>query len=108
VPSKDGSENRVSGAKLLVQPPNGLSANQMDRILQCHSAAVLLGRVSGTAVPNDPYWLPSSWVNIEVNPEGGNFAVTLTADSLRDNLRVFGRASLYADEHQLAIEPSLQ
>jgi hypothetical protein len=108
VSAKDGSENRVSGAKLLVQPPQGLSANQMDRILQCHSAAVLLGHVSGAAVPNDPYWLPDSWVNIDVKPEGGNFAVTLTADSVRDNLRVLGRASHYADEHQLAIEPSLQ
>jgi hypothetical protein len=106
--SKDGSENRVSGAKLLVQPPNGVSADQMDRILECHSAAVLLGQVSGLAVPNDPYWLPNSWVNIDVKPEGANFAVTLTADSLRDNLQVWGRASHYADEHQLAIEPSLQ
>jgi len=106
--ANNGAENRVNGAKLLVVPPKGMSAEQMDRILECHSAGVLLGQISGSAVPNDPYWLPNSWVNIDVKPEGGNFAVTLTSDSVRENLQVLSRASHYADEHQLAIEPSLQ
>jgi hypothetical protein len=104
----NNGEERVNGAKLLVQPPTGMSTDQMDRILECHSAAVLLGQVSGSAIPSDPYWLPNSWVNIDVKPEGGNFAVTLMADTVRDNLQVLRRASRYADEHQLAVEPPLQ
>jgi hypothetical protein len=79
----------------------------MTRILQCHSARVLLGQVSPEAVRNDPYWLPGKWVNIEVTPENGNFAVTLSADSLRDNLQVLGHANDYANDHMLAVEPEL-
>ncbi len=105
--ANNGTEERANGAKLLVRPPKGVSAEQLTRILQCHSARVLLGQVSGVAVPNDPYWLPDAWVNIDVKPEDGNFAVTLSADSIHDNLRVLHRASRYADDHTLATEPAL-
>ena len=105
--ANNSSEERVNGAKLLVRPPKGLSAEQLTRILQCHSARVLLGQVNGAAVPNDPYWLPDAWVDIDVSPEHGNFAVTLTADSVHKNLQVLGRAHHYADEHMLATDPGL-
>jgi hypothetical protein len=101
------SEERVNGAKLIVRPPQGITAEQMTRLLQCHSARVLLGQVSPSAIARDPYSLPDTWVNIDVVPEDGNWAITLRADSVRDNLAVFGRASRYADEHQLAAEPGL-
>jgi hypothetical protein len=105
--SKNDSEERVSGAKLLIRPPTGVSADEMTRILQCHGARELLGQLNPEAVKNDPYWLPDAWVNIEVKPENGNFAVTLSADSVRDNLEVFGRANHYADDHMLATDPGL-
>jgi hypothetical protein len=105
--ANNNDEQRVNGAKLLVRPPKGLTAEQLTRILQCHSARVLLGQVSGSAVPNDPYWLPDAWVNIDVRPDLGNFAVTLSADSVRENLEVLGRAHHYADEHMLATDPGL-
>jgi hypothetical protein len=103
----NNSEERVNGAKLFIRPPKGVSAEEMTRILQCHSARVLLGQANGAAVPNDPYWLPDTWVDIEVKPEDGNFAVTVSADSVRKNLQVLGRASHYANEHMLATEPGL-
>jgi hypothetical protein len=105
--SNNNSEERVNGAKLLIRPPKGISAEQLTRILQCHSARVLLGQVDGAAVPNDPYWLPDAWVDIDVRPEQGNFAVTMSANSVRDNLQVLGRAHHYADDHALATEPGL-
>jgi hypothetical protein len=107
VRTNNTSEERVNGAKLLVRPPQGVSAEELTRVLQCHSARVLLGQLSGTAVPNDPYWLPDTWVNIDVKSENGNFAVTVSADSVRDNLQVYGRANHYADEHMLATDPGL-
>jgi hypothetical protein len=107
VMTMDNSEERVNGAKLLIRPPKGVSAEDMTRVLQCHSARVLLGQVSGAAVPDDPYWLPDTWVNINVKPEDGNFAVTLSADTLRDNIQVLGRAHHYADDHMLATDPGL-
>jgi hypothetical protein len=101
------SEKRVAGAKLVVRPPPGVTADQMTRLLQCHSARVLLGQVSASAIANDPYWLADRWVDIQVTPEDGNFAITLSADSVRDNLKVYSRASRYADDHALATEPGL-
>jgi len=101
------SEERVNGAKLLVRPPQGVGAEQLTRALQCHSARVLLGQISRDAIPNDPYWLPDTWVAIDVTPEDGNFAVTVSAETVRDNLAVFGRANHYADAHMVASDPGL-
>jgi hypothetical protein len=105
--SNNNSEERVNGAKLVVRPPKGVTADQMTRILQCHSARVLLGQVDSAAVPNDPYWLPDRWLNIDVKPDNGNFAITVSADTVHDNLRVFGRATHYADERAIAVDPAL-
>lgn len=101
------AEQRVDGAQLLVRPPRGVSAEQMTRMLQCHSARVLLGQVNRDAVRSDPYWLPDSWVNIKVTPARGNFVVTLSTDSIHDGLKVLERANDYADNHALAAEPEL-
>jgi hypothetical protein len=105
--SNTSSEERVNGAKLLVRPPQGVSAEQLTRILQCHGARALLGQINRNSVPNDPYWLPDTWVSIDVKAEDGTFAVTLSADTVRDNVRVYSRANHYADEHMLATEPGL-
>jgi len=94
-------------AKLTVRPPKGVSAEQLTRVLQCHSARALLGQLDGSAVRNDPYWLADTWVTIEVKPENGNFAVTVSADTLRDNLQVFSRAHSYADDHAVAADVGL-
>jgi hypothetical protein len=90
----DNSEERVDGAKILVRPPEGVSAERMTRILQCHSAQVLLGQQGSLAT--DPFWLPGTWLNIEVAPESGNYAVTLEADSVADNLKVAAHAMAFA------------
>jgi hypothetical protein len=105
--SRNNSEERVNGAKLLVRPPKGVSAEELTRILQCHGARVLLGQVNHDTVPNDPYWLPDSWVNIDVKPENGNFAITVSANSVDENLQVFSRANHYADDHAMAADPGL-
>ena len=107
ITSNNNSEERVAGAKLLVRPPSGVTADEFTRVLQCHSARVLLGQVNSATVPNDPYWLPDTWVNINVKPEDGNFAITISADSVHDNLQVFGRANHYADDHMMATDPGL-
>jgi hypothetical protein len=105
--SNGSTEERVNGATMLVRPPKGVSADQLTRILQCHGARVLLGQLNRSAVPSDPYSLPDKWVNIDVKPENGNFAITLSADTVRDNLEVYGRANHYADGHMLAADPGL-
>jgi hypothetical protein len=66
---------------------------------------MVLGHVNSVA--NDPYWLPDTWVNIDVKPEQGNYAVILSASTVRDNLQVYGRVNHYADEHMVATDPGL-
>jgi hypothetical protein len=101
----NNDEDRVNGAKLIVRPPKDVSADEMTRVLQCHGARVLLGQLG--SVVDDPYWLPDRWVSIKVTPEDGNFAVSLSADTIHDNLQVFSHASHYAGEHVLATDPGL-
>ena len=100
----NNSEDRIAGAKLVLRPPTGVTAEELTRILQCHSARVLLGKVSPADIPDDPYWLADRWLDIQVTPENGNFAVTVVADSVHDNIEVLGRATRYAHEHMLAVE----
>ena len=106
VPSAYGEiEHRVNGAKLVIRPPEGVSAERMTRILQCHSARQLLGQ-SDSELANDPYWLPDSWIDIRVTPEDGNYAVTLEASTITKSLQVYARAVAYADAHPLATSPA--
>jgi hypothetical protein len=92
-------EDRVSGARLLIRAPEGVTADRMAQVLQCHSARLLLGQIDRTQLADDPYWLPDAWLDIDVTPEGGHFAVTLRADSVAKNLKVLNRATAFADTH---------
>jgi hypothetical protein len=96
----DNSGKVVDGAKIVVRPPEGVSAEQLSRALQCHSAQVLLGEQSKLAA--DPFWLPGTWLNIEVKPEHGNYAVTLEADTVADNLKLAAHAMAFAKAQAVA------
>lgn len=98
-------EDRVSGARLLIRAPEGVSADRMAQLLQCHSARLLLGQIDRTQLVDDPYWLPDAWLDIDVAPEAGRFAVTLRADSVAKNLQVLNRATAFADAHHAAATP---
>jgi hypothetical protein len=103
IENADNAYQRPSGVKLVVRPPTSVTAEDLTRILQCHSARVLLGRVNPADVPDDPYWLADRWLDINVAPENGNFAVTVVADTVHDNMEVIDRATRYAHDHMLAI-----
>jgi hypothetical protein len=100
-------ERRAIGAKLVIRPPEGVSAERMTRILQCHSSRELLGRTDRVELAGDPYWLPGAWVDIGVTPEDGNYAVTLQADTIARNLQLYSRAAAYADAHPVDTTPAL-
>jgi hypothetical protein len=88
--------SKITGTKLLVRAPTGVSSEQLSRSLQCASARAALGRVDPGELPNDPYGLPGAWVDIDVTPEGNNFAVTLQADSVSHNILLLRRATAFA------------
>jgi hypothetical protein len=95
----------VSGAKLLVSTPPGVTAEQMDRLLRCHSARALLGQVDPALLADDPFYLPDTWVDIDVRGENGLLAVRLSADRIWQNLAVFHRATAFAETHRAASSP---
>lgn len=105
ITGKNGSEDRVTGAKLLVRAPDGVSAERLTRVLQCHSAQALLGQVDATRFADDPSWLPEAWLDIDVKPDNGNFSVVLRADSVSDGLHVLQRATAFADTHRTMANP---
>lgn len=97
----NNAEDRVCGAKILVRPLPNESAEQLTRALQCHSARVLLGRIDASRMPVDPFSLAHSWLNIEVKPEDGNFAILLEADSVSKNLELLARANAFGSGRAL-------
>jgi hypothetical protein len=95
------AEERVDGAKLVIRPPEGVSPERMTRILQCHGARALLGKVDRASLPGDPFWLPDTWVSVEVKSENGNYAVTLEANDAPSNIKLAARAMAFAEAHPL-------
>jgi len=98
-PSKSGEDERVSGVRLIIRPPEGVSTERLTRTLQCHSAKALLGQVDRSQLPADPYVLPDEWLQINVVAEDGNYAVSLQADTVSKNLQVYNRVRSYAGQH---------
>ena len=105
ITGKNDSEDRITGAWLLVRPPPGVSAEQLTRALQCHSAEALLGQVDTSQFGQDPFSLPSAWVDIQVTPEDGNFGVSIRDDSVADGLETFHRATAFAESHRAPVGP---
>ena len=89
----------IRTVKLVVRPPQGVTLSRFERILRCHNLRVLDGEVDASRIPNDPYGLRDSWLEIEVKPEDGNFHVTLSGDNISDTLRILDRAKAYAAAH---------
>jgi hypothetical protein len=90
---------QVSGTKLLMSPPQGVSPERLARVLRCHGARALLRRADASMV-DDPYWSPDGWVDIEATPVAGRLAVVLRADTVQRNIRVLRRATAFGALHR--------
>jgi hypothetical protein len=94
----------LMGTKLFVQAPDGVSAEKMALILRCHSAKALVGQVDPLALAGDPFYLPDTWMDIDVKAEPGFLVVRLSADRIWQNLRVLHRAIAFADAHHPVLQ----
>jgi hypothetical protein len=90
---------QVSGTKMLMSPPTGVSPERLARALQCHGARALLRRADASMV-DDPYGSPDGWVGIDTTPAADRLAVTLRADSVSRNVRLLRRAKAFAALHR--------
>ncbi len=91
---------QVFGVRLVVRPSQPTSASELATLLRCHGARATLGKIDLSQDPSDPYWLPDSWVDIEVREDGGDFLVTLTGQSVTDNIHILRRATAFASIHR--------
>jgi hypothetical protein len=107
--SNDGNGiSKVIATRIVLRPPAGVTADKMTRILQCHNARVVLERVDAARLPNDPYSLPDTWIDIDVKEEEGNYVVVIGADRVADNIRVLQRAKAFAAAQSAASAPKVQ
>jgi len=93
VPTGNGSEQRLQGAKLHLRPLAGATAQSLQRTLECHER----GAVLGTSVPSpeDPFVLPGRWLDLDVGTEADGFVAVVRADNLGDAKEVLARARRY-------------
>jgi hypothetical protein len=89
----------VWGVYLVVRPPGGVDPERFARMLRCHNLRVLDGEVDASRIPNDPYGLRDSWLEIDVKLDQGNYVVTLVGDEFSDTLRILQRAKAYSAAH---------
>jgi hypothetical protein len=95
---------RLRGARLHVRPMPGLTGEALLRSLECHQAAVTLGKAS--AVADDPYVLPGSWLDLDVDSERGGFLVLVRSDSFEEARAVLDRARRFAAPRPPAAVPT--
>ena len=88
-----GMEAHLAGAQLELRPLPGVTAELLQRGLECRSAELLLGRA--VPAPNEPYVLPGGWVRIDVKSGGGSFLVTVAAEDPARTHEVLARAQAF-------------
>lgn len=94
---KSGPEDRqarLRGARLHLRPGPGMTRELVTRELECHEARATLGQEVAPA--DDPYVLPGSWVEIEVDSEGDGFVVDARVDEFEPARQVLDRARRFA------------
>ncbi len=86
-------EARLRGARIHVKPLAGLSRESMARTLECHEARVTLGKAEARV--DDPYVLPGTWLDLDVDSEGDGFVVQVRTDVTDPARRVLERAQRF-------------
>jgi len=90
---KSGEQAQLRGAVLTVNALPGVTAEWLDRELECHGVRVALGRVTSTA--DDPFWLSGSSVDIDVRPAKDGFLVAIAGYSSPDARQILERAQAF-------------
>lgn len=92
--AKTGHQLVLRGATVIVSALPGMTAEWLDRALECHGAREALGHAP--AAPNDPFWLPGSFVDIDVRSAKDGFDVAIAGYSSDDAREILVRASAFA------------
>jgi hypothetical protein len=86
---------QVTGTRLLLRRPEA-SSQRLARMLQCSSARVRIGQADPSQIADGRLRLPEGWVDIDVKPEAGHYAVRLSAENVAKNLQLLRQATAFA------------
>ena len=90
---------KLVGARLDVPARQGMTAEDLERVLRCHEARSLLGDVSPAEA--DPFWLADSWIDIHVQSDCGGLAVMLRGQTAEESKLIDSKAeALVADRER--------
>ncbi len=93
---KSGEASRLFGAVIRIRAIQGVTAEWLDRALECHSARRVLGRIPENVMPNDPFWLPGRMVDIDAQSARDGFQVAVRGYSVDDAQEILIRANAFA------------
>jgi len=91
--AKSGLHAELRGATVVVAALPGMTAEWLDRALECHSAREALGHAPAPSA--DPFWLPGSSVDIDVRSARDGFNVAVTGYSPDDARQILARANAF-------------
>ncbi len=98
-----GGDLRLRGANLHMRPTVNMPVGVLQRALECHEAAVALGKAP--ELPQDPYVLPGSWLEIDVSVTKEGLMAAVLTNSPDDARRVLERAHKFAPSARLVLAP---
>jgi len=98
--AKSGSESRLYGAQIRIRAAQGVTAQWLDRALECHGARRMLQHASADRLANDPFWLPGRMVDIDAQPARDAFDVSVRGESTDDAQEILIRANAYLAANQ--------
>jgi hypothetical protein len=87
---------QASGALLRIHAMPSITAEWLDRSLECYSAERVLGRIPTSGQPDDPFWLPGRIVAIDVRSAGDGYTVMLRGTTPDDAREILDRANAFA------------
>jgi len=92
-----GNYSQLIGAIVRLRAMRGVTAEWLDRALECHSARRVLGRMPETTNPTDPFWLPGRTIDIEAVAARGEYRVHLRGANIRDAEAILARANAFLE-----------
>jgi hypothetical protein len=90
--NKAGPQSQLRGATITIVALPGMTAEWLDRALECHSAKSTLGHARAGG---DPFWLPGAIVDIDVRSARDGFDAAVTGYSSDDAQAILARATAF-------------
>jgi hypothetical protein len=99
-----GGDLRLRGVNLHLRPTVNTPVGVLQRALECHEAAVILGDAP-ELLPDDPFVLPGFWLEIDVSSTNEGLMAAVLTDNPDDARRIVERAHKFAPSARLMVAP---